>query len=61
MDIAPTVLDLFGLERPKYFDGQSFLSDGSLPVSEKTDKNGRINPEEQKPKKAKNNDKRKRR
>ncbi|NMC64788.1 MAG: nucleotide pyrophosphatase [Acidobacteria bacterium] len=62
MDIAPTVLDLFGLEQPKYFDGQSFLSDGSQPASEKTDKNDRIKTEkEQKIKKAKNNGKRKRR
>ncbi len=62
MDIAPTVLDLFGLERPKYFDGQSFLSDGSKGTSEKTDKNGKIKTgKEQKTKKAKNNGKRKRR
>jgi predicted AlkP superfamily phosphohydrolase/phosphomutase len=62
MDIAPTVLDLFGLEQPKYFDGQSFLSDGSQPASEKTDKNDRIKTEKElKIKKAKNNGKRKRR
>jgi len=62
MDIAPTVLDLFGLERPKYFDGQSFLSDGAQPASGNVNKNGKINQEkDQKAKKAKNNGKRKRR
>lgn len=62
MDIAPTVLDLFGLEQPKYFDGQSFLVDGLRPASEKTDKNDRIKTEkEQKIKKANNNGRRQRR
>jgi len=47
---------------PNTLNGQSFLSDGSQPASEKTDKNDRIKTEkEQKIKKAKNNGKRKRR
>jgi predicted AlkP superfamily phosphohydrolase/phosphomutase len=32
VDIAPTVLDLFGVERPKYMKGRTLFSDASLGV-----------------------------
>ncbi|MDD8020377.1 MAG: alkaline phosphatase family protein [Acidobacteriota bacterium] len=60
MDIAPTVLDLFGIDRPSYFDGQSFLSVASPAASAKINKNDRIE-SAQKTKKARMNGKRKRR